>query len=72
MKLDVQYVNDSRGITQAVQLPFNEWKDILARLKKYEQALKLRTDLKEALEEVSIMRKLKRPKQTLSEFLDEL
>ena len=71
MKIELQYVNDIHGKTQAVQLPLTEWEKILNKLKKYEQALKLRSDLKEALEQVAVLRKQKH-KQTLNEFLDEL
>ena len=72
MKIALQYVNDSKGKTQAVQLPLNEWEKLLSRLRKYEQAFKLKTDLKEALAEVSQLRRAKGHKQTLNEFLNEL
>ena len=42
-------LNDTNGHTQAVQLPVDEWEKILVKLKKYEQALQLKSDLKEAL-----------------------
>lgn len=48
MKIVLQYVNDINGKTQAVQLPLTEWEKVLNKLKKYEQALKLRCDLKKA------------------------
>lgn len=47
MKIALQYVNDINGKTQAVQLPLSEWEKVLNKLKKYEQALKLKSDLKE-------------------------
>lgn len=71
MKVALQYVNDINGKTQAVQMPLTEWEKVLNKLKKYEQALKLRSDLQEALDEVAI-KKSKGHKQTLSEFLNEL
>lgn len=71
MKIALQYVNDVNGNTQAVQLPLNEWEKVLGKLKKYEQALNLRSDLKETLEQVSMLKK-KKNKQTLNEFLNEL
>ena len=52
MKIDVQYVNDSNGKTHAIQLTLTEWEKILAKLRKYEQILKVKTDLKEAFEQV--------------------
>jgi hypothetical protein len=72
MKIALQYVNDIDGNTQAVQLPITEWEKILSKIRKYEQALKLRSDLKEALEQVAILKQSKGPKQTLKEFLNEL
>ena len=72
MKVELQYVNDIKGKTQAVQLPLNEWEKILSKLNKYEQAFKLKSDLKEAFEQVSLIRKSKTHKQTLNEFLNEI
>ena len=72
MKIALQYVNDVNGKTQAVQLPLTEWEKLLGRLKKYEQALKLRSDLKEAFDQVAVLKKQKAPKQTLNDFLNEL
>lgn len=72
MKIALQYVNDSNGKTQAVQLPLTEWEKVLNKLKKYEQALKLRSDLKEAFDQISVLKTQKRHRQTLNEFLNEL
>lgn len=72
MKFELQYVNGSNGTTQAVQMPLTEWEKVLAKLKKYEQALKIKSDLKEAFEQVDILRKSKSKKQTLTDFLNKL
>lgn len=72
MKIVVQYVDDIDGNTQAVQLPLAEWEKVLNKLRKYEQALKLRSALEEALEQVTILKQAKGHKQTLNEFLNEL
>ena len=72
MKIALQYVNDMNGETQAVQLPLTDWKKVLNKLRKYEQALKLRSELKEAFEEVASLKKQKGHRQTLNEFLNEL
>ncbi len=45
MKIALQYVNDINGNTQAVQMPVAEWEKVLKKLNKYEQALKLKSDL---------------------------
>ncbi len=72
MKIALQYLNDMEGNPQAVQLPFTDWEKLLNRLKQYEQAFKLKSDLQEALEQVAILKKTKGHKQTLHEFLKEL
>lgn len=72
MKLAVQYVNDSNGKLQAVQIPLSEWEKLITRLKKYEQSLKLKSDLEEAFSEVAEMKKSKGKKQNLKDFLNEL
>ena len=70
MKLALQYLSDINGKPQAVQLPLNDWEKVIAKLKKYEQTLKLKSELKEAYEEVAILKKSKAKKETLTEFLN--
>jgi len=72
MKLDLQYLSDVNGKTNAVQLSFSDWEKLLNKLKKYEQTLKIKSDLKEAYEQVIFLKENKKNKQTLSEFLNEL
>jgi hypothetical protein len=72
MKIALQYVSDSDGKTQSVQLPLTDWEKLLSKLKKYEQTLKIKTDLKEAFDQVAQLRKSKGKKQTLNDFLNEL
>ncbi len=72
MKIALQYVNDIHGKTQAVQVPFTEWEKLLDKIKRYEQALQIKTDLKEAFEQVQKIKNLKGHKQTLNEFLNEV
>jgi len=72
MKISLQYVSDSDGKTQSVQLPLTEWEKLLAKLKKYEQTIKIKTDLIEAFDQVAQLRKSKGKKQTLNDFLNEL
>jgi len=72
MKIDIQYVSDRKGRTTSVQLPVTEWEKLLAKLKKYEVILKIKSDLKEAFQEVAESRKSKTKKQTLKDFLNEL
>ncbi|MEO9021223.1 MAG: hypothetical protein ABI237_14490 [Ginsengibacter sp.] len=72
MKLELQYLNDIDGKIRAVQLPLTDRERVLNKLKKYEQALKLKSDLSEAFSEVAKLKKLKGRKQTLNGFLIEL
>ena len=72
MKFALQYVNDINGRSQALQLPVAEWEKLLNRLKKYEQALQIKSDLKEALEEVNLIKQGKKKSVPLKDFLNEL
>jgi hypothetical protein len=72
MKIELQYVSDVNGKPHAVQLPVSEWEKVLSRLRKSEQVLQLKSDLKVALNQVEKVRKTKGKKQTLTEFLNEL
>ena len=72
MKFAIQYVSDSQGKTQSIQLPLTEWEKLLAKLNKYEQTLKIKSDLKEAFSQVDQLQKSKKKKQTLNDFLNEL
>ena len=54
------------------KLPLTEWEKVLAKLKMYEQALNIKSDLKDAFEQVELMRKSKGKKQNLKDFLNEL
>ena len=72
MKIALQYVSNSAGKTKSVHVSLTDWEKLLMKLKKYEQTLKIQTDLKEAFEEVAKLRKSKQKKQTLKDFLNEL
>jgi asparagine synthetase A len=72
MKFPLQYVNDSLGNIQSVQVPLSDWEKLMAKLKKYEQTLEIKTDLKSAFDEVEQVRKSGKKQQTLKDFLNEL
>lgn len=72
MKIALQHINDDSGNISAVQLSIDEWEKVLNKLKKYEQALKLKSDLKEAFQQVEILKQAKGRKQTLNEFLKDI
>ena len=64
MKIAIQYLNDSKGNVQAVQLPLSEWEKVLLKIKKYEQTLRIKSDLVEAFLEVEKIRAGKIKKET--------
>lgn len=68
----MQYLLDSNGKTQAVQLPIAEWNKVLNRMKRYEQMLMLKKDLTKAFSEVKKMQEGKIKKQSLQDFINEL
>lgn len=72
MKLALQYVSDMQGKTQSVLLPVSDWEKIVKKLRKYEQALKIKSDIEDAMSEVAALGKSKSKKQTLTDFLNEL
>ena len=72
MKSTVQYLLDQKGNTRAVQLSLSYWVRLVSRLNKYEQMLKLKSDLARSMDEVKKMRQGKIKKQTLQDFLNEL
>ncbi|MEO9022424.1 MAG: hypothetical protein ABI237_09215 [Ginsengibacter sp.] len=72
MKTELQYVNDIKVNIRAVQVSLAEWKKMLNKIKKYEQALKLKSHMEEAFKQTDIIKEEKDHKQTLNEFLNEL
>jgi len=72
MKIAVHYVNDANGDTQAIQLSLSEWERVVRKIRKYEQALKLKTDLSEAFAQIYTLKRSGQKKQTLTEFLNEI
>ena len=70
-QFDIQYLTDTKGKKQGVQMSLTEWEKVMAQLRYYEQFLRLKTDLKEAFDDVKAMQGGKIKKQTLSDFLNE-
>ena len=69
MKVPMRYVNDADGNVQAVQVPVQDWNDLVEKLRHYEQLLKLRSSLSNALTQVARMRSGKLKKRTLKDVL---
>ena len=72
MKVPMLYVNDANGNVQAVQVPVEDWNDLVEKLRHYEQLFKLRSTLGNALTQVARMRAGKLKKHSLKEVLREV
>ncbi|MBX9782244.1 MAG: hypothetical protein K2X48_03020 [Chitinophagaceae bacterium] len=72
MKPEIQFLSDRKGNAKAVQVSISQWTRIMNRLNKYEQMLKLKSDLAQSFDEVKRMRQGKIKKQSLQDFLNEL
>lgn len=72
MKIALQYVSDKNGKPQSVMLPLSDWEKLMKKLARYEQVLKIKSDISEALEQAKELKKSKQPKTTLTDFLNEL
>ena len=53
-------------------LAVSDWEKLMKKLARYEQVLKIRSDITEALGEVNDLRKTKQRRTTLTDFLNEL
>lgn len=69
MKVPMRYVNDADGNVQAVQIPVEDWNDLVEKVRHYEQLLKLKSGLANALAQVERMRSGKLRKRTLKDVL---
>ena len=72
MKIPLQYVSDKNGKPLSVLLAVSDWEKLMKKLARYEQVLKIRSDITEALGEVNDLRKTKQRRTTLTDFLNEL
>lgn len=64
-------MNDADGKVQAVVIPVEEWKDLVEKVRHYEQLLDLKTKLSSALDQVARMRSGKLKKRSLKDVLRE-
>ena len=72
MNVDIKYLTDSKGKRTAVQIPYENWKELLEENKKLRQLLKLKSDLKEAFQEVEAHQKSNESLLSLDELINEL
>jgi hypothetical protein len=72
MAQNIQFVNNNKGDVIAVQIPIEYWKQMQREISIYKRQLNIKKDLIRAFKEVDLMQKGKLPKQSLSDFLNEL
>ena len=65
-------MNDADGNVQAVQVPVEDWNDVVEKLRHHEQLFNLRSTLGNALTQVARMRAGKLKKHSLKEVLREV
>ncbi len=70
--MNIQFVTDSSGKQQAVQIPIKEWKAFEKKFDRVQKKLEFLTELREAAKEVKSMREGKLKEKTIQQFLDEL
>jgi len=73
--MNVQYITDTKGRKKAVQLPIEDWEQILNNLKELETLRDKKSfmyDLKDSVEEVKLAKEGKVKLQSAKDFLNEL
>jgi len=73
--MNIQYITDTRGQKNAVQLPLKDWEQIqkdLDELKRLRSKKLFLTELAEAVEEMKQIREGKKQARNAEEFLNEL
>ncbi len=73
--MNIQYITDKKGHKSAVQLPIEDWEQLLNDLKELEILRNKKTfmyDLKESIEEVKLAKEGKISLQSAKDFLNEI
>ena len=58
MANDIQYLTDKEGRRTAVQIPYEEWKQLIEENRRLKQVLKVGADLQEAFQQVESFQKV--------------
>ena len=69
--MNVNYLTDSNGNKNAVQIPFPQWSRLLEDYNRLKQYTKLKTNLKISFNEIEEIERGDKEATTLSEFLNE-
>lgn len=67
----IQYLTNEKGIKTAVQIPYNEWNNLISEYSKLKEMLALKNELKLGLLDLSAVDEGKSKEVTLSDFLNE-
>ena len=70
-ELNISYVTDESGNKKAVQISYEDWVSIEKQLQEYHEYQRLKEGLTEAFEEVKELKKNKKDRVSLNEFLNE-
>jgi hypothetical protein len=73
--MNLQYITDTKGHKNAVQLPINDWEQIqkdLEELERLRNKKHFMTELAEAVEEMKMIKEGKIQARNAEDFLDEL
>lgn len=68
---NIQYLTNEKGIKTAVQIPYNEWNNLISEYSKLKELLALKNELKLGFLDLIAVEEGKSKEVTLSEFLDE-
>jgi hypothetical protein len=68
---NIQYLTNEKGIKTAVQIPYNEWNNLISEYSKLKELLALKNELKLGFLDLISVEEGKSKEVTLSEFLNE-
>lgn len=71
MQMNINYLTDTSGNKVAVQIPLNEWSELIEDYNRLKQYYDLKEILTESFREIEEIEKGKKSAPSLSEFLDE-
>jgi len=71
MKLNLQYINNPQGITQAVIIPIKEWQAYQDEFEKMKKYLNFYQSIEEGVREAFVIHLSHQKARTLTDFLNE-
>jgi len=71
MNFNVQYLTNDKGVKTAVQIPYQEWNNLIHEYSKIREMLSLKNDLKQGLSDLVEIENGNSDEISLLEFLNE-